>query len=210
MAKIKNGILGPLSGKIGPVIGGTWKTIAYIRAVSKTENKRPRTERQIATQEKMRFINNFLVPFHRYINIGLKNEAASRTEISVAFTLNYHEAILGIHPDFSVDYSKFIFSKGILPMVTNMVATLVDDTIQFTWESTDYLKSRFDDQLMIVVYCSELKKADGFIGGVKRSTGKCMFELNERFRGKAVEVFASITSWDRRRIANNVYLGRLG
>ena len=210
MAKIKNGVLGAFSGKIGPIIGGMWKTIAYIKAVPKTDSKRTRTAGQIATQEKMRFINNFLAPFHSYINIGLKNEAASRTEISVAFTLNYHEAILGTYPDFSVDYSKFIFSKGVLPMATNMVATLVDDSIQFTWESSNDSKSNFDDQLMIVIYCSELKQADGLIGGVKRSAKKCTFQLNERFRGKAVEVYASIISWDRRRIANNVYLGRLG
>ena len=54
------------------------------------------------------------------------------------------------------------------------------------------------------VYATELKKADGFIGGVNRSAAKCSFQLNERFRGKAIEVYASITSLDRKRIANNV------
>ena len=77
MAKLNKGILGPISGKLGPVIGGTWKTIAYIRAVS---SKKPakRTIGQIATQEKMRFLNNFLVPFHPYITVGMKNEANSQ------------------------------------------------------------------------------------------------------------------------------------
>ncbi len=209
MAKIKKGILGAFSGKVGPVIGGMWKTIAYIKAVPKTDTKRMRSPKQIATQEKMKFINNFLVPFHPYITVGMKNEAESQTEISAAFKANYHEAILGTSPNLSVDYSKFIFSRGVLPMVTDMTALLVNDTIQFTWECNNSKKTNFDDQLMIVAYSSDLKKAVGFIGGVNRSATKCNFQLNERFRGKAIEVYASITSLDRKRIANNVYLGRL-
>jgi hypothetical protein len=209
MAKIKNGILGPLSGKLGPVIGGTWKTISFVKAVSKGA-KRKRTPGQIATQEKMKFINKFLLPFHAYITVGMKNEAESQTEISAAFKANYHETILGTHPNLSVDHSKFIFSKGTLPMVTNMVAVLVDDTIQFTWESPNDPKSKFNDQLMIVLYASELKRANGFIGGVNRCANECAVKLNNAFVGKAIDVYASITSLDRKRIANNVYLGRLG
>lgn len=210
MAKIKNGILGPVSGKIGPVIGGMWKTIAYIRAVPNTDVKRERTALQIATQEKMRFINHFLVPFHPYITVGLKNEATSKTEISVAFAANYHETILGTAPDFSVDYPKFIFSKGILPMVTDLVATLVDDTVQITWKSENGKIAHFDDQMMVVLYSSELKATDGFVGGVNRSAKKCSIQLKERFIGKEIHVYVSITSVDRKRIANNVYLGKLG
>jgi hypothetical protein len=40
MAKIKKGILGPLSGKLGPVIGGMWKTIAYIRIAPSKKAKK--------------------------------------------------------------------------------------------------------------------------------------------------------------------------
>lgn len=209
MAKIKKGILGAFSGKVGPVIGGMWKNIAYIRAVSKTGTSPKRTPGQIATQEKMRFINTFLMPFHNYIRIGLKNEAENQTEISVAFKANYHESIIGRHPNLNVDFSKFIFSKGNLPMVKNMVVILIEDTLQFTWEFDASSLGRFNDQLMIVVYSPKLKNTTGFIGGIDRRAKKCSFQLNERFRGKPIEVYASITSLDRKRIANNVYLGRL-
>jgi len=207
MGKIKNGILGAVSGKVGPVIGGMWKTIAYIKALPRT--KRKRSVKQIATQEKMRFMNKFLVPFHPYINVGLKNEATSQTEISAAFTANYHETIVGVHPHLSVDLSKFIFSKGDLPMPPDMAATLVDNTVQFTWKSSKQKWANFDDQLMIVLYDSHLHKATGFTGGVNRNANTCSFELKDSFIGKALHVYASMISWDRKRIANNVYLGNL-
>lgn len=210
MAKIKNGILGPLSGRIGPVIGGVWKKIAYIRKVSEKPKKSTRSPGQIATQEKMRFINNFLVPFHAYINVGFKNDAEMQTEISAAFTANYHTTIVGVHPNLSVDYSKFIFSKGILPMVSDMTFELISPTvIALNWTSIESALTNFDDQLMLVVYCPELDKAEGFVGGVKRSAKKCTFELEERFVGKTIEVYASMTSFDRKKIANNLYLGKL-
>lgn len=209
MAKIKNGILGPLSGKIGPVIGGTWKGITYLKAVSKATPK-PRTPGQIATQEKMRYLNKFLVPFHPYITVGMKNEAAQQTEISAAFTANYHETILGVHPHLSVDCTKLVFSKGNLPMMSNMIVErIAPNTIQFTWNSLSDRAGNYNDQLMPVVYCSELHATDGFIGGISRNAKRCIFNFNERFIGKTIDVYASITSLDRKKIANNVYLGRL-
>ncbi|MES2418340.1 MAG: DUF6266 family protein [Bacteroidota bacterium] len=208
MAKIKKGILGPVSGKVGPVIGGMWKTIAYIKVLPNVASKSKRTPGQIATQEKMRFVNRFLMPFHNYITVGLKNEAESQTEISAAFSLNYHESILGVHPNLSVDHSKFIFSKGTLPMVKDMVATLVDGILQITWNSQNEPKTSNNDQLILVVYASELHKTAGFIGGVARRAKECTFKLNEKFIGKAIDVYASMTSLDRKKIANNVYLGR--
>ena len=51
MAKMKKGILGAISGKIGPVIGGIWKGIPYLRQVpkkKKQENKEPCSNRKQA------------------------------------------------------------------------------------------------------------------------------------------------------------------
>ncbi len=207
MAKLNKGILGPISGKLGPVIGGTWKTIAYIRAVSPKKPAK-RTIGQIATQEKMRFLNNFLVPFHPYITVGMKNEAKSQTEISAAFSANYHHTVLGTFPHLSVDHPLFIFSKGSLPMVTDLFVTAKNNILQFTWNSNNGLKARFNDQLVIVAYCAALHKTQGFVGGVNRSDNKCSVELGSNFMGKELDIYASITSLDRKKIADNVYLGR--
>jgi len=212
MAKMKKGILGPFSGTLGNVVGATWKSIPYVRAKPvKKKKKTPRSPGQIATQEKMRFVNNFLVPFHPYINVGMINEAAAQTEISAAFTANYHHSIIGTHPDLTVDYSKFIFSKGKLPMVTDVVMELSSpDTISLTWNRTGNLKTAYNDQLILVLYCRDFHKADGFVGGVKRTTEKCTYQFNPQFVGKQLDVYLSLISFNRKHIADNVYLGQLG
>ncbi len=47
MGKIKQGILGGFSGKVGTVIGGNWKGISYMRSIPQSI-KNPRTDGQVS------------------------------------------------------------------------------------------------------------------------------------------------------------------
>lgn len=209
MAKINKGILGAFSGKLGPVIGGSWKGIPYIRGVP-TPLKRKSTAAQIESRQKLIYMNNLLVPFHPYITIGFMHQAVHKTEISAAFSKNYHQAVTGLHPNYTVIYNEFVISMGDLPMVTNVAMELLSpDTINLTWVQNRSKKTAFNDQLMLVLYCPELHLADGFVGGVKRATQHCTFQFNPKMAGKRLEVFFSITSIDRKRIANSQYLGQV-
>lgn len=209
MAKINKGILGAFSGKVGPVIGGTWKGIPYIREVP-APVKRKSTAAQIESRQKLIFMNNLLVPFHPYITIGFMHQAVHKTEISAAFSKNYHQAVIGQHPNYSVIYSEFVISMGDLPMVADVAMELLSlDTIRLTWAQNRGKKTAFNDQLMLALYCPELQRADGFVGGVKRATQHCTFQFNPKMAGKRLEVFLSITAMDRKRIANSQYLGHI-
>lgn len=170
MAKIKSGILGGVSGTLGPVTGGIWKGIPYLRAKSKKKKKKPATPAQIESRQKLRFMNNFLVPFHSYLTIGFMHDAEQRTEISAAFSKNYHTAVSGAYPGYIVDYSKFQISIGDLPTVTNVAISMAaPDLLEFTWKSNNSsAKARSNDQLMLVLYSEELHKAFGITGGVDR------------------------------------------
>lgn len=53
MGKIMQGILGGFSGKVGTVVGGTWKSISYIRSIA-TSVANPRTEKQLRQRENSR------------------------------------------------------------------------------------------------------------------------------------------------------------
>jgi len=209
MAKIKRGILGSFSGKIGPIVGGSWKGIAYIREVSQKTPKE-RSKAQIAIQQKMKFINGLLIPFHPYINVGFANNAVQKTEISAAFSLNYHSAFLGTYPNLTIDYSKLILSVGTLPMIKNITMELPDNqTLKLTWLQNNIKPASFDDQLMLILYNQELHKTDGLIGGFKRTDEKFIFNFNPQFAGKTLQVYVSMVSIDRKRIANSIYLGTL-
>lgn len=211
MAKMKQGIFGPISGKLGPVVGGTWNGVSYLReAPKKNKKKRKRTAAQLANEEKMKFVNLLLVPFHPYVGIGFQQLAIEKTAISVAYSIMYHRAITGVFPDLAVDYAQIVISAGNLPGLMGLEMELVDPQVmQLLWEKDSDPRTSFDDQVMLVLYCPELALTDGFTGGAKRTAGQCLFKFDARFIGKALEVYVSVTSLDRKKIAHSVYLGRI-
>jgi len=210
MAKMKKGILGPISGKLGPVVGGVWKGIPYLREAPKKRKSAQRSQAQIENQQKMKFVNDVLVPFHPYITIGFQNLAKEKTAISAAFSANYHTAITGVYPNLGVNYSQLVLSAGNLPGLNSPQALLsAPDTLQLNWIPNQGNKSTYNDQLMLVLYAPELAIADGFIGVALRRDLQCSFKFDPRLVGTPLEVYVSITSFDRKKIADSIYLGRM-
>ena len=100
MAKLPNGIFGPISGKIGSLVGSTWMGIPYIREISHPKaNPAPRSAARLANEEKFKFINNWLVPFHDYLTVGFSNLAVRKTAIAAALSANYKTVFSGTWPD---------------------------------------------------------------------------------------------------------------
>ena len=54
MARISKGILGGLSGKIGNVVGSSWRNIDYVRAKGKYSQKEP-SEKQLSVQQRFKW-----------------------------------------------------------------------------------------------------------------------------------------------------------
>ncbi len=160
--------------------------------------------------ERFKFLNEQLTPFHPYITIGLRNQAKGMTPINVASSRNNKQFVIGIYPDLHVDFSKLVWSEGILPQLNNPLLSLIEpDKLKLSWQQDNSSATSFDDQLLLVVYCPALKIADGFIGGTERANLGFSFQFNPKFIGYELEVYVSLTSSDRKKIANSQYLGRL-
>jgi len=210
MAKLKNGIFGPVSGKLGSVVGGNWKGIPYLRSAPKKKKKpAARSAAQMANEQKMKFTNKLLVPFQPYINIGFQHLAIEKTALSAAYSVNFHQAVTGVYPNLAVDYPNLMISSGNLPGLINPVAGLHGDTIELIWEKGGSSKTSFDDQLMLVLYAPDLDLADGFIGLALRRDLHSRFKFNPRMQGQEILVYVAMTSMDRKRISDSVYLGRM-
>lgn len=211
MAKLKKGIFGPLSGKLGGIVGATWMGIPYLRKAPKEKtDPAPRSAAQLANEEKMKFVNQLLIPFHPYVNVGFANLAIAKTALNAAYSRNFHQAVMGIYPNLSVDYSKMLISTGDLPGLNQPVMSLTAaDTIQLSWQHNTDPRASFDDQLMLMLYCPELHLADGFIGGVKRIAEQLSYKFLPEMAGKTLEVYLGVTSLSRKKIADSIYLGRI-
>lgn len=212
MARLPKGIFGPFSGKIGPVIGATWNGIPYIRAKAKKKKKKKvvKSLLKIANEAKFKFGNDWMVPFHPYIIVGFGNSPKGKPPISMAFSINYRDAVIGTYPDFEIDYSKVVLSIGDLPGLTRPAMVFTKpEMLELSWEQDSDPLTSFDDLVTLVLYSRDLALSDGFIGGVKRASGKCSYEFDTRLVGKELDVYVSVSSLDRKKMANSVYLGRV-
>ena len=113
MGTIKQGILGGFNGKVGTVIGSSWKGITYMRGRAQ-HVKNPRTAGQIYQRNAMKAIALALRPIASTLSLTFAKSAGKMSGYNKAVSVNYHEAIVNQDGQPVVDFSKLILSKGTL------------------------------------------------------------------------------------------------
>ena len=71
MARLINSINGPIVGKIGPVVGASWKGEAYIRSVPHKRSKKRQPLEKI-NQSNFATVHYWLQPILAYLRAGFK------------------------------------------------------------------------------------------------------------------------------------------
>ncbi len=91
MAKLEQGILGPFRGKVGTVVGYTWRGMACVRAYRKEINY-PNTEHQQAEREWFVSMVRFAARARQALLLGLRERAArdQMTEGNAFVKMNKH------------------------------------------------------------------------------------------------------------------------
>ena len=209
MGKYKNGILGAFSGKIGPIIGASWRGIDYMRSVPKPSNKPP-TTRQLTQRMKMSLLRGFLLEIAEIIDICFQNyEQTSPMNGALSYNIKY--SVAGEFPDSYVDFPNLVLSKGDLhgswkPAVTSTESK----TIDFSWINGPYSRLRAEeDQVLLVIY-SQAKSSYVFLTtGGTRKDGTIRFTLDEAFSGNSVHCYLSFYSSELEMASTTEYLGEV-
>lgn len=86
MARINQGILGPFSGKVGEVIGSSWKGIPYIKSRTMSFHD-PKTPAQLAHRMKLQVAHGFVRSVKGFIEIGYRELSENQTPYNKAVSL---------------------------------------------------------------------------------------------------------------------------
>ena len=111
MGTIKQGILGGFSGKVGTVVGASWKGISYMRGQA-AHVKNSRTTGQLYSRTAMKALSNALSPISSTLSLTFKTAAGKMSGFNKAVQINYSKAIVNQDGQPTVDFSKLILSKG--------------------------------------------------------------------------------------------------
>ena len=209
MARIKNGILGGFSGKLGTGVGyqlpgGDFVRSLPIRRVKPTEN-------ELVNMAKFKLVLDYLDPLKSFLKVGFKNYGTKTGGYRSAVSYTRKIALVSDDAGFYIDPALFKVSGGDLPQAVNPTATFEDPLhIKFTWDTTDIPYKYTSDQAMLVVFEIEAKKViTRILNGVFRNTGTQTVELPATFKGKEVDAYIGFVAADRSRQSDSQYLGRI-
>lgn|SRR5487761_2736090 len=208
MATFEKGILGGFSGKVGTVIGSNWKGIDYMRSKANKRSFIP-SQKQLEQQMKFALMMRFLQPMSALLGISFSDFAIQKTGINSAFAYNFSNAITGIFPDYAIDYSKALVSRGLLPNVLGpSVISGAGSILTWSWTDNTSADAKATDQAILVAYCPEMKQAIYTTNGGNRSDLTADLNLLT-FAGKAVETFIGFISADGRSVAVSIFTGEV-
>jgi len=108
MGTIKKGILGGFSGKVGTVVGASWKGIAYMRSLPQ-KVKNPRTLGQRMQRSKFALTLALLQPMTAFLRTGWKLYAHKQSPFNAAMSYAINNAVTGTYPDYDIDPSKVLY-----------------------------------------------------------------------------------------------------
>lgn len=208
MGTFKKGILGGFSGTIGTVIGGSWKGIEYMRS---KPNKKPggTSPKQLVQQAKFAEVVEFESTMTGLLETSFKDFAVKMSGYNNAVSYNLKNAITGSYPNFQVDYSMVLVSRGDLPNATAPAATVTGGIVYFTWtDNSGVASAQPDDAAILVVYCAALKTTIYTLNGGVRSAGAANIDVST-FAGNTVETWLGFISADGKKVSNSFYTGEL-
>ncbi len=208
MGTIKQGVLGGFSGKVGTVIGGTWKGISYMRGIAASVSN-PQTAGQLAQRQKFSVTMGFLQPLSEFLKTGFKNYAVKKTGINAAMGYNIKNAITGAYPNFAIDYPNALVSRGSLPAALNQAAAAgVAGTVTFTWDdNSGEVGASAQDKTLLVVYNPVKHQAVTVNELAERADGTQTVTVPDSWSGDLVQCYMAFINAKGDDVASSRFAG---
>jgi hypothetical protein len=190
------GAFGGFQKKTGPLVGHWTNGQNVITAIPHPSQK-PATTAQVNQRTKFKTVVSFLRRLTGLVRVGFQNaHEEKQSAFNAAFTYNYRNAITGVAPNFTINYAKFMFSKGTLSKPFQVGYTIdAVATIKFEWLA--YLNTGIGDptdRITIVVYSPVLDELVTVTNVVPRSALAYTFQLPLHFSTEEVQVWLSMNS----------------
>lgn len=207
MGTIKKGILGGFSGKVGTVVGSSWKGIDYIRSLPTTV-RNPRTPRQVDQRGKFATVISFLSKIAPIIRIGFKDFTDKQTAINAAMSYNLKNAVTGEAGVYEMDFPKVMISRGTLYKPVSGAVQIVDGEVSIGWDLDFAGNGSATDMSNVLVYNITKDEAMVVVNASDRIEGYYGAVYHDHWKGDQVEVFVTFTSEDGKLVSDSLYLGQ--
>ena len=210
MGTYNKGILGAFSGKVGPVVGASWRGKDVLRSLPR-KGTRVATETQIVQRLKFSTVTAFLTPLKPIVSKYYGSDSGEITRRNQAMSYHMKEAVNFVDPNFVFDYNKVQISKGdLLQLQSPNAVAAAATSIDFTWvNNAGQGQALATDKVVIAVYEPTSKTTVYTMNAGERSAGLSNFILPAYLTGTSVEVWVTVVSSDDKLYATSQYLGTI-
>ena len=209
MGTIKQGILGGFSGKVGTVVGSSWKGLSYMRGQAQSV-KNPRTAKQMAQRDKFALALSFIRPIQSFIKVGFKTYAVHQSEFNAAMSYTLKNAIKGTYPSFTIDYAQAMVSRGSLAKPLNIQKQNNDNEIAVSWQDNSGTANALDtDFAMLMAYNADKGEAVYDMTSTCRGDEGSSLRYPSDWVGDTVHVYLAFVSEDGTLVSDSEYVGSM-
>lgn len=209
MGKIKTGILGGFQGKVGTVIGSTWRGESIMRALPKTAAKAP-TESQRIQRLKFKAVSEFLNPLRSTLSTYFGNDTGVKSKYNMATSYHITNAVEITEQGTQILYPRVLVAKGTLFGFQNLTTTQSETVITLHWEdNTVFGNAKAEDTVNVVCYIEEVNTFYVFESIANRDGLTASVTLPQNFLGYNVEVYAFLYDTVSKTSSNSVYIGNI-
>ncbi len=207
MAKFNAGILTAPTGKVGPIVAANWRGIEVMRAKPRKTNRVP-TEKQANQKLKFALVADFLRPFGGLFRDSFGNQSVE-TGTNKAFSYTMKNAVTGESPNYSIDYTKVMVSRGGIPIPELPAVVLNGTQLNFSWrDNSGNGKALATDTAILVVYCPAKSQAVYKTVGFDRKSQAGSLDITA-FRGQDIHTYIGFLSAEKQEVSDSVYTGKL-
>ena len=209
MGTIKQGILGGFSGKVGNIVGSSWRGIDYIRSIP-TSVRNPRTEAQVTQRTRFALVGKMLKTIIPIIRVGFASSAGTgKSAFSVAMSYNVLNAVIGLYPDFEIDFPMVKITSGSLYGTSNVSATCSAGSLSYVWDTDLLNDAAATDKVILMAFNSVKNESSYNMNAAVRDDGSGSLDLPPSWDGDQVDTYLALISADGSLVSNSVYTGRV-
>ena len=207
MGRLKNGVFGGFSGKVGNVVGSSCRGVEYIKSVP-VKMTNPRTKGQTKQRSSFIVTQNFLRTMIPIIRIGFKDYAVDgKSAFNAAMSYNMINGVKNGTDGSAIDYPKVLISRGLLCSSPLINATVADDLLQFDWDPSINENAKSTDQVMVVAYNETKAESVLDINAGKRGSAATFIILPNEWNGDVIETYVAFKNEEATLVSDSYYTG---
>ena len=206
MGKINQGILGGFSGKVGTVVGSTWKSINYMRALAVNVHD-AKSEKQLCQRGKFRTVVNFTKTITPFLRVGFQEHEEGRSAVNAATSYLMLHAVEGCADDATLNFDKVRVSQGSLTAATDATVQVAAGKATFSWtDNSDTGDAQATDTAMALAYNKDRQEAVYRMAIATRADGTAELTLPTNWDGEALAIYLAFCSADGQHVSNSLCL----